>query len=75
MADGTDVRSYTDSAGRSCTVDRFDISYTATCDADPTSVVTCTDSPSCATVDCETDLDCLHDRYACTGGVCRDMTN
>ena len=36
---------------------------------------TYTDSASCATVDCDTDLDCLHERYTCTGGVCRDMTN
>lgn len=37
----SDVRSYTDSAGRSCTVDISDISLTATCDADPSALVSC----------------------------------
>lgn len=36
-----DVQSYTDSAGRSCSVDLADISLTATCDADPTALVSC----------------------------------
>jgi len=28
---------------------------------------------SCADVTCETDADCVYDRYACDGGVCRDL--
>jgi hypothetical protein len=28
---------------------------------------------ACANVTCETDDDCLYDRYTCTGGICRDM--
>lgn len=36
-----DVRSYTDSAGRSCTVDLADISLTATCDVDASTLITC----------------------------------
>ncbi len=37
----SEVRSYVDSAGRSCTVDLADISLTATCDADPAAAITC----------------------------------
>lgn len=37
----SEIQSYTDSAGRSCTVDLADISRTATCDADPSALVTC----------------------------------
>ena len=37
----SEVVSYTDSAGRSCTVDLADISLTATCDADPSAAITC----------------------------------
>lgn len=40
--DGSEVVSYTDSAGRSCTVDLGDISLTATCDADPAEAIDCT---------------------------------
>jgi hypothetical protein len=39
--DGSDVQSYTDSAGRSCTVDLGDISLTATCDADASGLIAC----------------------------------
>lgn len=39
--DPSEVQSYTDSAGRSCTVDLADISLTATCDADASAIVTC----------------------------------
>lgn len=51
----SDVQSYTDSAGRSCTVDLAEISRTATCDADPTMLTTCTDDQEAAFV--------VHDDY------------
>jgi hypothetical protein len=38
----SEVQSYTDTAGRSCTVDLADISLTATCDADPSALAMCT---------------------------------
>ncbi|MBX3273691.1 MAG: hypothetical protein KF729_25730 [Sandaracinaceae bacterium] len=37
----TDVQSYTDSAGRSCSVDLADITLVASCDADPGALVSC----------------------------------
>lgn len=39
--DRSDVRPYTDSAGRSCNVDLGDISQTATCDVDASTLITC----------------------------------
>jgi hypothetical protein len=30
------------------------------------------DSDTCATITCETDADCLQDRYTCMAGVCQD---
>jgi hypothetical protein len=37
----TEIHSFVDSAGRSCTVDAHDISGTSTCDASPAPLVTC----------------------------------
>ena len=37
----TDIQSYVDSAGRSCTVDANDIRQAATCDADPAPIASC----------------------------------
>ncbi len=39
--DASDVRPYTDTAGRSCNVDLEDISMTATCDVAPSSLISC----------------------------------
>jgi hypothetical protein len=39
----TEIVSYLDAAGRSCTVDLFDIRGVATCDVDPATVVDCTE--------------------------------
>lgn len=110
--DPTDVQSYIDGAGRSCTVDANDIVQAATCDADPApiagcspsqeasfvvsddvdfethvwtlrSCVACLDRPahmtyvtfgSCTNITCETDADCIYDRYTCMAGICQDMT-
>lgn len=36
-----EIRSFTDSAGRSCTVDLHDISHTSTCDVEAASLITC----------------------------------
>jgi len=108
----SEIQSYTDSAGRSCSVDLADISLTATCDADPSALVSCDSGQepgfvlhddydfdtmiytrrscaacidreahqtfigdSCATVECETDDDCLNRDgdvrpFACSSGVC-----
>lgn len=37
----SEVVSYTDSAGRSCTVDLWDITLTAMCDVDPSTIISC----------------------------------
>lgn len=105
------VVSYVDSAGRSCTVDVYDISQTASCDVDPSTLVTCEagqeaaivvnddydfetriytlescagcvdraarmtylSSDLCVNVTCETDADCIYERYTCQTGICRRM--
>ena len=46
--DPAEIRSYTDSAGRSCTVDIHDISHTATCDADPAALADCAEGTEAA---------------------------
>lgn len=109
--DPHEIRPYTDSAGRSCNVDVADISSTATCDADPSALITCDTGQeasfvlsddydvdttiwtlescagcidraahqtfiggtTCASVECDTDVDCVHDNYHCTSGFCRHM--
>ena len=106
----SEVESYIDSAGRSCSVDLADISRTATCDAEPSwscnegqeaafilsddydfatgiwtqrSCGACIDraertsfvvSEACANVSCETDADCLTERFTCMGGACLDTS-
>lgn len=107
------VVSYVDSAGRSCTVDTYDISATASCDVDPSALVTCEAGhepaivvdqdydfetmiwtlrscgacvdraermtylgvgDTCANVTCETDADCVYERFTCESGTCRDRS-
>lgn len=65
-----DVRPYTDSAGRSCNVDLEDISQTASCDVDPSTVVTCAGSEEPSFVlddgfDFDTDIWTLRSCSAC----------
>lgn len=107
----SEIHSYVDAAGRSCTVDIADISGTASCDVDASTLVTCEAgqeaeivinddydfetriwtlescpacvdraertsfiaSAGCALVECDTDMDCMYERYTCQSGVCRDM--
>jgi hypothetical protein len=46
----SEIRSYVDSAGRSCTTDVADISGTATCDADPVALTSCASGQEAAFV-------------------------
>ena len=72
----TDIVSYTDSAGRSCTVDRADITEVATCDADPATLVTCEAGQEPVIVvhsshDFETDVTTLQSCGACIDRAAR----
>lgn len=109
--EGSDIVSYTDSAGRSCSVDLADVAEIATCDVDASALFTCeagqdpefttnpdhdfdtgittlescgacVDRPAhmsfivsdtCATIECEVDMDCLYLGYTCGGGRCTRM--
>lgn len=67
----SEVVSYTDSAGRSCTVDLADISRTATCDAEPG--LTCPDGQEAAFVlSDDYDFDTMiYTRESCTACIDR----
>lgn len=70
----SEVASYTDAAGRSCTVDLSDISLTATCDVDPSTLVSCggTNEPAFVLSD-DYDFDTMiYTRESCTACVDRE---
>lgn len=100
----TNVKSFTDQAGRACSTDTYDSSGTAECDVEASTLVMCEDgwepvftigatlmgelqncaacldepnrttvveSMTCAFVTCNTDADCVEDRYTCQSSTCK----
>lgn len=69
----SEVVSYTDNAGRSCTIDLAEISRTATCDVDPSTLVSCEGTEAAIVLSDDYDFDTMiYTRESCTACVDRE---